>query len=104
MSLKLFNQNGYLLDLQMWNEALAEEIAEQECLTLSPAHWEILRALRQFYQQYATLPTMRAFLNYLQRECDLKDIDSPQLYALFPKGPIAQGAKIAGLPKPKHCI
>lgn len=90
--------------MKAWNEAMAEEIAQEEGLSLSPAHWEMLRALRQFYHQYATLPTMRAFLNYLQGECDLKEIDSAQLYALFPKGPIIQGAKIAGLPKPKHCI
>jgi tRNA 2-thiouridine synthesizing protein E len=104
MSEILFNPEGYLLDPLKWNEALAEELAQLESLSLSEQHWQILRALRQFYQQYATLPTLRAFLNYLHRELNLNDIDSAQLYALFPKGPILQGAKIAGLPKPKHCI
>ncbi len=97
-----FNKDGYLEDRSLWTEALAIEIAQQEGITLTSQHWQILQALRQFYEQYAIMPTMRAFLKYLQLE--LSDIDSAQLYALFPKGPILQGAKIAGLPKPKHCI
>lgn len=104
MSDILFNAEGYLLDPLKWNEALAQEIAQKEGLCLGEQHWQILNALRQFHQQYATLPTMRALLNYLRRELNLQDIDSAQLYALFPKGPILQGTKIAGLPKPKHCI
>ena len=104
MSNPLFNPEGYLLDPLQWNETLSTEIAQKEGLSLSEAHWQILNALRQFYQQYATLPTMRALLNYLRHELNLQDIDSADLYALFPKGPILQGTKIAGLPKPKHCI
>jgi tRNA 2-thiouridine synthesizing protein E len=99
-----FNKDGYLEDASLWTEALAIEIAQQEDMVLTAQHWQILQALRQFYTQYATMPTMRAFLKYLQLELKLNNIDSAQLYALFPKGPILQGAKIAGLPKPKHCI
>ncbi len=99
-----FSKEGYLEDASLWTETLAIEIAQQEVITLTSQHWQILQALRQFYQQYAIMPTMRAFLKYLQLELKLNDIDSAQLYALFPKGPILQGAKIAGLPKPKHCI
>jgi tRNA 2-thiouridine synthesizing protein E len=99
-----FNKDGYLEDFSLWTETLAIEIAQQEGITLTPLHWQILQALRQFYQQYAMMPTMRALLKYLQLELKLSHLDSAQLYALFPKGPILQGAKIAGLPKPKHCI
>ncbi len=99
-----FTKEGYLEDASLWTEALAIEIAQQEEITLTAQHWQILQALRQFYQQYAIMPTMRAFLKYLHQELKLNDLDSAQLYALFPKGPILQGAKIAGLPKPKHCI
>lgn len=97
-----FSKDGYLEDASLWTEALAIEIAQKEAITLTTQHWQILHALQQFYTQYDVMPTMRAFLKYLQLE--LNDIDSAQLYALFPKGPISQGAKIAGLPKPKHCI
>jgi tRNA 2-thiouridine synthesizing protein E len=99
-----FTQEGYLEDPSLWTEILAIEIAQQEGIELTSHHWQILHALRQFYQQYALLPTMRVFLKYLRQELKLSDIDSAQLYALFPKGPILQGTKIAGLAKPKHCI
>lgn len=100
----MFTKEGYLEDHTLWTETLAIEIARQEGIELTPQHSQILHALRQFYQQYTLLPTMRAFLKYLHQELKLSDIDSAQLYALFPKGPILQGTKIAGLPKPKHCI
>lgn len=99
-----FTKEGYLEDASLWTEALATEIAQQEAIALTAQHWQILQALRQFYTQYATMPTMRAFLKYLHHELKVSALDSAQLYALFPKGPILQGAKIAGLPKPKHCI
>lgn len=99
-----FTPEGYLEDASLWTEDLAMEIATREGITLTTRHWQIIHALRQFYKQYAILPTMRAFLKYLQLELKLNDVDSAQLYALFPKGPILQGTKIAGLPKPKHCI
>ncbi len=99
-----FSKDGYLIEEGLWTKSLAMKIAEQEAVTLTPLHWQIIQALRQFYQQYAIMPTMRAFLKYLHQESNLASVDSAQLYALFPKGPIVQGAKIAGLPKPKHCI
>ena len=100
----ILNEDGYLQDLSTWNETIASKLAQIETITLNEQHWRTLHALRQFYQQYAMMPTMRAFLKYLHSECHWTDIDSTQLYTLFPKGPILQGAKIAGLPKPKHCI
>ncbi len=100
----LLNEQGFLKDLNLWNEDLAKALAEIEGLTLTENHWKILSALREFYKQYALMPTMRAFLNYLHSQAGLPKMNSADLYALFPKGPILQGAKISGLPKPRHCI
>ena len=47
-----FDEEGYLLDLSQWSEALAESIATKEGLELTEAHWEILRVLRNFYEQF----------------------------------------------------
>ena len=61
------NTDGYLTDPNTWNEIVAKELAQQEALTLTEHHWHILNALKQFYNRYAMVPTMRAFLEYLKQ-------------------------------------
>ena len=73
-----FSKEGYLEDASLWTETLAIEIAQQEAIILTSQHWQILQALRQFYQQYAIMPTMRAFLKYLQLLQTLHPIDRNQ--------------------------
>lgn len=98
-----FDHHGYLRNPKLWNEEMAEYLAEQEGLELNDTHWAILFALRQYYSTYESVPSMKSFVNYLKD--DLKrPMNSAQLNNLFPRGPIAQGAKIAGLPKPRHCV
>lgn len=95
---------GYLLHLEDWNEALAERIAEQENITLSDAHWEVVRFVRAFYEEYKTSPAIRALVKAMEQKYGVEKGSSRYLYRLFPKGPAKQATKIAGLPKPVKCI
>ena len=40
------DNDGYLKESSQWSEALAEKIAENEGITLSPEHWEVVRFVR----------------------------------------------------------
>nr|MDM8809577.1 TusE/DsrC/DsvC family sulfur relay protein [Escherichia coli] len=40
---------GYLKESSQWSEPLAVVIAENEGITLSPEHWEVVRFVRDFY-------------------------------------------------------
>ena len=42
------DKDGYLLDLNDWSEDVAQALAEQAGIELSPEHWEILDLLRDF--------------------------------------------------------
>jgi tRNA 2-thiouridine synthesizing protein E len=95
---------GYLLDWQSWTSEIAQTIANQEQIELTPLHWDIIYFLREYYQQYQTTPPMRVLVKILQQNLPQHQLDSPSLYRLFPLGPVKQGCKIAGLPKPPHCI
>ena len=44
------DSEGYLKDTTLWNEAMAAVIAEQEGISLSVEHWEVVRFVRDFYQ------------------------------------------------------
>jgi len=98
------DKQGYLLDFNDWQEELAELIAEQDNIELSPAHWEVIRFVRNFYLTYNTSPAIRALTKAMKAEFGEEKANSRYLYRLFPEGPAKQATKIAGLPKPARCI
>ena len=67
-TLGAFDKEGFLRDLNAWSPAVAEQIAMGENLELTPAHWEIVNLLREYYQKFDSSPTMRALVKY----CALK--------------------------------
>lgn len=48
------DSEGYLKDTTQWSEPLAEKIAENEGIVLSPEHWEVVRFVREFYLEFNT--------------------------------------------------
>lgn len=95
---------GYLKNLDDWSEALAIEIAKQDGLVLSEAHWEIIWFVRDFYQEYKTSPAIRMLVKALAQKFGEEKGSSRYLQRLFPEGPAKQATKIAGLPKPAKCL
>lgn len=98
------DKQGYLLDSTQWSQALAEQIAQSENITLSEEHWQVVNFVRHFYEQFNTSPAIRALVKAMQKEYGADKISSRYLYKLFPDGPAKQATKIAGLPKPARCI
>ncbi|KPM78965.1 MULTISPECIES: TusE/DsrC/DsvC family sulfur relay protein [Pseudoalteromonas] len=98
------DKQGYLLDSNDWCEELAPIIAEQENITLSEQHWEVVHFVRDFYVEYNTSPAIRMLVKAMAQKLGEEKGNSMYLYKLFPKGPAKQATKIAGLPKPARCI
>lgn len=98
------NEQGYLEDWLQWSEQLATNIAMEDNLTLTEDHWKVIHYLRDFYHDFEHTPVMRVFIKEMKRVLGEDKGNSPYLYQLFPDGPVKQGCKIAGLPKPPHCI
>ncbi|MGV2871508.1 TusE/DsrC/DsvC family sulfur relay protein [Colwellia sp. E150_009] len=98
------DQQGYLLDYTLWEEALANEIALQDNVVLTDAHWEVIHFVRQFYLTYNTSPAIRALTKAMKAEFGEEKASSRYLFRLFPDGPAKQATKYAGLPKPKRCL
>ncbi len=95
---------GFLLDMMQWDEALAVVLARSEKIELSAEHWEILYFIRDFYQQYHYLPNARVFSKAIKHELGADKANSRYLLALFPEGPLKYACKISGLPKPPSCL
>lgn len=95
---------GFLLHVEDWNEAVAHELAAREKIDLTSDHWEILHVLRDFYHAYDSSPAMRAFVKYTRQRLGDEKGRSIYLLRLFPGSPAKIGSKIAGLPKPANCL
>jgi tRNA 2-thiouridine synthesizing protein E len=98
------DKDGYLVNVDDWNKAIAEELAEKENIQLTSMHWEVINELRTFYLNYKMLPTMRLLFNNLEKKLGANCPSNSNLQLLFPAGLFRQASKIAGLPKPVRCI
>lgn len=95
---------GYLINSQQWSEKLIPLLAEQENITLTDEHLEIIRFVRNFYLEFNTSPAIRMLVKAVSQQFGEEKGNSRYLYRLFPKGPAKQATKLAGLPKPVKCI
>jgi tRNA 2-thiouridine synthesizing protein E len=98
------DKDGYLLNLHDWSIVAAEKIAQQEGITLSPQHWEIIHLIRDFYSAFELSPAMRALVKYANAKLGQDKGNSIYLLKLFPGSPPKLAAKIAGLPRPANCL
>lgn len=99
-----FDREGFLRELGDWTPDVAEQIAAAERINLSPAHWEILQLLRDYYTRFDSAPAMRPLVKYVAQQLGPDKGNSLYLLRLFPGSPAKLGSKIAGLPKPDNCL
>jgi len=99
------DENGYLINLEDWTEDVAKVLAEGEEIEMTEAHWDLVKFLRGYYDEYQIAPAVKVLTKAIANEKSMdKKTASEFLYGLFPKGPGLQACKIAGLPKPTGCV
>jgi len=97
------DQEGYLLHFDDWSEELATFLAERDALSLTAPHREVILFLREYYAAYGITPMNRVFTRSIGKRLGEENGNDRYLYTLFPQGPVKQGARYAGLPKPTSC-
>ncbi|OZT74984.1 TusE/DsrC/DsvC family sulfur relay protein [Vreelandella boliviensis] len=95
---------GYLVDQSQWNESVAHLMAEEEGLTLTIEHWEVIAVVRAFYHRYEMAPAMRPLVKATKNTLGEEKGRSIYLMQLFPGSPAKRIARLAGLPKPTNCL
>ncbi len=98
------DEEGYLQDWQIWNEAVAGYMAKQDGLELSDAHWEVIRFLRDYFQKYQIAPMIKILVKEIAKTMGPEKGNTKYLYELYPAGPAKQACRYAGLPKPTGCV
>ena len=104
MNIPLFDEEGFLLDLNGWNENIALNIAAAESITMTDAHWELIHLARDYYQEFDISPEMRPLVKRVGQKLGKHKGRSMYLMILFPESPAKLISKIAGLPKPPNCL
>ena len=90
------DEEGFMVDPRAWDSDLAQALAEEIGIDLTPAHWQVIDFTRQEFEAHGEVPTLRRIT--------AAGIPTKQLYELFPKKPAKKVAYIAGLHKPSGCI
>ena len=98
------DEEGYLVNLSDWSEDVAQFLAQEEKVELTPAHWEVINFLREYYNEYQIAPAIRVLTKAIGKKLGPDKGNNKYLYELFPYGPAKQACKIAGLPKPTGCV
>lgn len=98
------DEEGYLENLNDWNEDIATAMAKEEDVELTDEHWDIINFLREYYEEYQIAPAVRVLTKAVGKKLGKEKGNSKYLYSLFPYGPGKQACKYAGLPKPTGCV
>lgn len=97
-------EHGFLVTTSDWNETVAIELARLNQLTLTPAHWEIILFMRDYYARFSYLPNTRIFVKAIANKLGVEKGNSRYLQTLFPESPLKYTCLLAGLPKPPTCL
>lgn len=95
------DEEALMEGLGEWSEAQAREVAEEESITLTDAHWDVVNFLRDRYRREGQAKSAR-FVSEALEERYADQGGLRYLYQLFPQGPVNQGTRIAGLPLPPY--
>ncbi|HNR02404.1 MAG TPA: TusE/DsrC/DsvC family sulfur relay protein [Anaerolineaceae bacterium] len=91
------NEEGFLTNPAEWTKEIAVELAKEEGIELTDAHWKVIDFCRSAAAANGAAPTLRAITNG-------SGVSTKELFGLFPKGPAKKVAKISGLGKPEGCV
>ena len=101
-ALNHMDPEGNMFDLERWSPKIATQLAQQEGIEeLTEAHWHVIYFLRDLFRTQGRAESSRKIVHLLERNF-LNEGGRRYLYELFPKGPVSQGSRLAGVPAPSN--
>lgn len=98
----LTDPEGYILNLDDWSEAFAHAQAASEGLTLTEEHWQVIRFIREYYDEHNVQAQVRDMIRHFRAAWGEARGNNHYLHELFPMGgPQKQGNRLAGIRKTK---
>ncbi|MDD3529768.1 MAG: TusE/DsrC/DsvC family sulfur relay protein [Gallionellaceae bacterium] len=98
----LTDPEGYLLNLDEWSEGFAAAQAAKEGLVLTDEHWEVIRFIRDWYEEHSVQAQVRDMIRHFREAWGPERGNNHYLHDIFPMGgPQKQGNRLAGIRKTK---
>ena len=95
------DDQGFLMDPEVWDESVAEVLAQKDGLQLGAEHKQVLDFIRNYYNEHHVAVDARFVIKYLAQELGYRENARQRLYQLFPYGYMQQVCKIAGMRRPR---
>jgi tRNA 2-thiouridine synthesizing protein E len=95
---------GFLQHMEEWSEDFAKRIADRDDIKLYNDHWELIYYFREYYEEHMTNPTMHMLVKELgpkNKSHHEQKAYEKHIYGLFPRDPVHEVCKLAGLPLPQ---
>jgi TusE/DsrC/DsvC family sulfur relay protein len=92
-------EGGYLVHLEDWSRQLAEHLAKNEGIALTPDHWWFIDYIRSYYLEYGIEPFIKYLIQNAEKSLGAEKGCKRYMYKLFPPGPLVI-CKLAGIPRP----
>jgi TusE/DsrC/DsvC family sulfur relay protein len=93
---------GHMHDLPQWSWTIAQRLAREEGIDeLSEMHWRVIHTLRGLHRINGRAKSAGKLIRVLEADF-VEEGGRRYLYQLFPKGPISQGSRLAGVPPPPY--
>jgi dissimilatory sulfite reductase related protein len=89
-------EEGFMTEFSQWDKSIADAIAAENDVTLTPRHWEVIDYIQNEYKTDVPLSIRKIGKSGV--------VDIKEFYQLFPVAPLKTATKIAGIPKPVSCI
>ena len=96
--------DGFLKNLSDWSPAAADQLAGSCGIRLSDSHWQLIKLVQRYYQQFGLSPAMRPLVKYAKLELGADKGNSLYFLKHFPDSPAKSLSLIAGLPRPDNCL
>ncbi len=90
-------ENGYLVNVNDWNEEIAAELFAEEGIEPTQEHWDVVKYVRQETLD-GNEPNERGIMKAMSKLWGRK-VSSKEMYEMFPLMPSKQGLKIGGCPQ-----
>ena len=89
--------NGYLENINDWNEEIAAELFAEENIDPTEEQWDTVKYVRQEILD-GNEPNERGIMKAMGKKWGRK-VSSKEMYEMFPEMPSKQGLKIGGCPQ-----
>ncbi len=94
-----FNDSGYMIDFDEWDDEIANALAAADDLKLTDNHWAVINYIREFYGEFEVTPSVTSVIKVFGEDISEPELDAMIIDKLFPQDGYSQACRIAGLPE-----